>query len=58
MSQLGQFQKSAGANAMSGLPPIATKLRASLEVRLVPHADMLETQVGNYSGNPATSNAT
>jgi len=25
---------------------------------VVPHADTLETQVGNYSGNPATSNAT
>jgi hypothetical protein len=43
---------------MSAFPSIATELRTSLLVRFVPDADMLETHVGSYSGNPATSNAT
>jgi hypothetical protein len=36
MSYLGQFQKSARANAMSAFPPLATRQRTSLEVRFVP----------------------
>jgi hypothetical protein len=45
MSHLGQFQKSACANAMSAFLPIATELRTSLEVRFVPQAEV----TGGYS---------
>jgi hypothetical protein len=40
MSELGQIQKSARANAMSAFPPLATRQRTSLEVRFVPTAEM------------------
>jgi hypothetical protein len=40
-SELGQFQKSARANAMSAFPPIAAELRTSLEVRFVPTTEVM-----------------
>jgi hypothetical protein len=36
MSELGQFRKSDCVSAMSALPPLATELLTSLEVRFVP----------------------
>jgi hypothetical protein len=41
MSYLGQFQKSARANAMSAFPPLATRQRTSLEVRFVPNSEVV-----------------
>jgi hypothetical protein len=38
MSELGHSLPNWAVRAMSGLPPIATELRTSLEVRLVPTA--------------------
>ena len=43
MFEMGHFRKSALVSAMSAFPPLATKLRTSLEVRFVPDPDMPET---------------
>jgi hypothetical protein len=42
MSASGHFRKSALVTDMSAFPPIATKMRTSLEVRFVPFADKRE----------------
>ena len=58
MSVLGQSLPKWAFRATSAFPPLAT-IERTPGGPVVPHADMLETQVGNYSGNPAaTSNAT
>jgi hypothetical protein len=41
MSELGYSRPKWAVHAMSGLPPLATELRTSLEVRIVPQADRL-----------------
>ena len=40
-SELGPSRRFGDVRAMSGLPPIATVLRTSLKVRIVPQADRL-----------------
>jgi hypothetical protein len=42
MSESGQSLPKRAVRAMSGLPPIATKLRTSLEVRFVPEPDFAD----------------
>ena len=42
MSVEGQTRKSALVTAMSAFPPIATKLRISMEVRFVPNSEVVQ----------------
>jgi hypothetical protein len=53
MTVVGQLQKSARADAMSGLPPLATELRTSLEVRFVPIPE-LSRRAGSIPGAQRT----
>jgi hypothetical protein len=51
MSEMGQTRKSALVTIMSAFPPIATKLRTSLKVRVVPKGDIaLENEGGRPTG--------